>query len=170
MTSPVAGLPKFTDTSPNTPWLHFDAWAAKLDPLVTPHFTTTTERDNAYAAFVTAGGTMKAGLLCTVAGVVYKSTGTSTSAWARLAHINGSTGQPFTTSGGGDVLIPHGLGVTPTMASVTVAGAGVLAAQFGKAAIATVSSTVISCRLHDSRDGSAMAGFNFTLAWMAAAL
>lgn len=168
MTSPVAGLPKFTDNSPNAPWLHFDSWAAKLDPQVVPHFDTTTQRDNAYAAMVTAGGTMKAGLLCSVAGVMYKSTGTSTTGWARLAHINGGSG-PFTTSGGGDLFISHGLGVTPTWAHVDMVDGTTLAGRFGKPTLGW-SSTVITVRVIDTRDGSPLAGFNVNLVWSAGAL
>lgn len=106
MTSPVAGLPLFDDNSPNTPWLHFETYARKLDGQVVPNFATTTERNTAYAAFVTAGGTMRAGKLCSVNGLIYRSTGTSTSAWELLVPdgpgiITRNTAPSSTISSGG---------------------------------------------------------------------
>lgn len=168
MTSPVAGLPKFSDTSPNTPWLHFDALNAKLDPQLVPHFDTTTDRNNAYAAMVTGGGTMKAGVICTVAGVPYRSTGTSTSAWERLGAVRGGL-ISGTTSSGGDILISHGLGVTPTSVSLTMGGVandGI----FAKAAAGSLSSTVISARVFDTRTGGVWASAPVNIYWMAMAL
>lgn len=108
MTSPVAGLPKFTDTSPNTPWLHFDSWGAKLDPIVVPNFSTTTARNTAYAAMVTAGGTMRAGILCSVNGLIYRSTGTSTSAWDLLVPASPRIPARTVTGLGGGLAIGAG--------------------------------------------------------------
>lgn len=170
MSSPVAGLPGYSSSSPNAPWLHFEAFASTLDPQVVPHFATTTERNNAYAAMVTAGGTMEAGILCTVAGVPFRSTGTSTSTWERTGWIRGGIITGITTSGAGDFLISHGLGVTPSSAWVTAYGVG-NDAIYGKCTVGSVSSTVISARLYDTRTGAALSGYvGAQFMWAAVAL
>lgn len=77
-TTAINGLPSPDDESPNLPPIHFDALNALLDSRLVPRFPTTTARNNAYAAFVIAGGTLEAGMLCSVAGVVQQYSGVGT--------------------------------------------------------------------------------------------
>jgi hypothetical protein len=78
-----------------------------------PRFATTTARDSAYAAYVTAGGVMADGMVCWCdsPGNFYDRIG---GAWVVRPRVAFGR-KTITTNGTGDFTVTHGLGVTPTV-------------------------------------------------------
>lgn len=90
---------------------------------------------------------------------VYDGTG-----WRRVPRGSAGGLLPATTSSGGDVLIPHGLGAVPTRAWVLMGGIG-NDAIYGKPAIASVDATNVAVRLFDTRTGAVLTSFASNFWW-----
>lgn len=132
-----------------------------------PNFTTTTTRNTAYTSWVSAGNTMRNGLICTVADKPYLYSG---GAWRPLSKgVDGGI-IAVTTSAGGDVNLSHTLGVVPSFCTVVAIGT-TGAAQYGKPHLnANPTSSLVPIRVTDVRDGTPMANWAITLSWSAALL
>jgi hypothetical protein len=106
--------------SPNVPQDLQNAVTDLADNTI-PRFATTTARDSAYASWVAAGGAMAAGLHCTVAGRLYRYTG---SAWEDQQTGGRQRFWTFGRTGNASDTVASGSFIVMQSATITDAPAG----------------------------------------------
>ena len=109
-----------------------------------PRFATTTARDSAYSAYVSAGGAMANGMTCWCdsPGAYFDRIG---GAWVQRG-VTKYGGGSFATGSTGYFTVTHGLGSVPSYVNVTDRVDGALGGHTW--AVSAVSSTTFTCRAY----------------------
>lgn len=113
-TEPLTGVTVQDQSDAATGGAQIGNVAKRIAGFTVPRFTTTSTRDTAYSAFVSGGGTMADGMMCTVAGTPYRRIGGT---WRidrnRIIARTGAPGTTIAAGGGNETSVTVGIAGLP---------------------------------------------------------